>query len=277
LRARTIRISAYHLTKLWRALHKVPLGAIGRQVVAAHLRSIAGDNGRASANRARSTLSAMFAWAIGEGLCEVNPVIGTNTLDEKPRERVLSDMELAAIWKACPDADYGRIVKLLMLTAQRREEIGALRWSEIDFDAKLITLPSTRTKNGRPHEIPLSDSAVAVLEGCIRHRDLVFGARGKNGLAGWHDGKTALDNACGVKDWTLHDLRRTAATRMADIGVQPHIIEAVLNHVSGHKAGVAGTYNRSVYANEKRAALDAWANHLRVIISGATNVQRLRA
>jgi integrase len=219
----------------------------------------------------------MFAWAIGEGLCEVNPVIGTNTLDEKPRERVLSDMELAAIWKACPDADYGRIVKLLMLTAQRREEIGALRWSEIDFDAKLITLPSTRTKNGRPHEIPLSDSAVAVLEGCIRHRDLVFGARGKNGLAGWHDGKTALDNACGVKDWTLHDLRRTAATRMADIGVQPHIIEAVLNHVSGHKAGVAGTYNRSVYANEKRAALDAWANHLRVIISGATNVQRLRA
>jgi integrase len=219
----------------------------------------------------------MFAWAIGEGLCEVNPVIGTNTLDEKPRERVLSDMELAAIWKACPDADYGRIVKLLMLTGQRREEIGALRWAEIDLNERQITLAGERTKNGVEHRIPLSDDAMKVLQGVIAHRDLVFGARGNNGFANWHEGKTALDNACGVKNWTLHDLRRTAATRMADIGVQPHIIEAVLNHVSGHKAGVAGIYNRSSYSTEKRDALERWANHLAVAIAQASgaNVVKL--
>src|SRR5262249_15591674 len=193
----------------------------------------------ATANRARSTLSSMFAWAIAEGLCESNPIIGTNVQEEKPRARVLTDAELAAIWKAAPDEDYGRIVKLLMLTGQRRDEIGALRWSEIDTDAKLIALSSTRTKNGIEHQIPLSIEAIEILKGCIRHRDLLFG-NGPTGFAAWSRKKLAFDKACGVKGWTIHDLRRTVATKMADIGVQPHVIEAVLNHVSGHKAGVAG-------------------------------------
>jgi integrase len=276
LKPRTLYDYNYYLNKLWKPLHKLPVGAVSRQVVASHLRTIAKENGAMAANRARSALSAMYAWAIGEGLAETNPVIGTNVNAETARERVLTDVELAAIWKAAADNDYGRIIKLLMLTAQRRNEIGGLRWSELDTDAKLITLPSTRTKNGIEHRVPLSAAAMAVLEACNRHRDLLFGF-GPNGFGGWSRHKLPLDAACGVKDWTLHDLRRTAATRMADLGVQPHVIEAVLNHVSGHKAGVAGTYNRSTYANEKRAALDAWANHLRVIISGATNVQRLRA
>ena len=118
---------------------------------------------------------------------------------------------------------------------------------------------------------------MAVLQSITPHRDLVFGI-GQDGYAGWSKGKTALDAACGVKEWTLHDLRRTAATGMADLGVQPHVIEAVLNHVSGHKAGVAGIYNRSTYANEKRAALDLWAGHVRVIIAQASgaNVTKLR-
>jgi integrase len=122
----------------------------------------------------------------------------------------------------------------------------------------------------------IDQKPLEVLETCPRYRDLVFGV-GSNGLGAWSKSKAALDVVCGVKNWTVHDLRRTAATRMADIGIQPHIIEAVLNHVSGHKAGVAGIYNRSTYAAEKRAALEAWANHLRVIISGATNVHKLRA
>ena len=101
---------------------------------------------------------------------------------------------------------------------------------------------------------------------------------GPNGFAGWSRSKLALDAACGVKDWTIHDLRRSAATGMADIGVQPHVIEAVLNHVSGHKAGVAGIYNRSTYAAEKRDALDRWASHLAVAIAQASgaNVTALR-
>src|SRR5262249_30415278 len=162
-------------------------------VVAAHLRKIAEERGPVSADRARSNLSAMFAWAIGEGLCEINPVMGTNkSHDEKPGERVLSDAELAAIWKAAPAGDYGRIVKLLMLTAQRRDEIGSLRWSEIK--EKQIELPPARTKNARSHDVPLSDMALAVLEDWPQRakRDLVFG-EGQGGYSGWSRAKSNLD------------------------------------------------------------------------------------
>jgi integrase len=218
LKPKTLDHYSYHLKKLWRPLHKLPLAAVSRPVIAAHLRIIAKENGPVTANRARSTLSAMFAWAIGEGIAETNPTIGTNVQKEKPRDRVLSDVEFAAIWKATPNDDYGRIIKLLMLTAPRRDEIGALRWSEIDTEAKLIALPGTGTKNGQEHQIPLSDAALTVLETCNRHRDLVFG-NSPNGFAPWSRKKVALDMACGVKDWTIHDLRRTCATRMADLGV----------------------------------------------------------
>jgi integrase len=278
LRPKTKVGYTYHIEALLKPLHKLPLGSIDRQTIASHLRVIAKDNGPTTANRARSTLSSMFAWAIGEGLCESNPIIGTNVQQETARERVLTDAELASIWNAAAeDHDYGRIVRLLMLTGQRRDEIGGLRWSEIDMDKNLITLPPIRTKNGIEHQIPLSNSALAILNSCFRHRDLVFGL-GQNGFAAWSRHKPELDRVSGVTDWTLHDLRRTAATRMADIGVQPHVIEAVLNHVSGHKAGVAGIYNRSTYATEKRAALDMWGNHIRVIVaqSDGANVHKLK-
>jgi integrase len=277
LKASSLREYTRHLKQLWKPLRGMALGAVSRPVVAAHMRRIAEENGRTAANRARGTLSAMFAWAIGEGLCEANPVIGTNTQPENgPRKRVLSNSELAAIWKSAPDNDYGRIIKLLMLTGCRREEIGRLRWSEINLDDRLVTLPAARTKNGMEHQVPLSDTALAILDATPHRRDLVFG-RGRSGFNGYSNAKIALDAACRVKDWTVHDLRRTAATRMADIGIQPHIIEAVLNHVGGHKAGVAGIYNRSTYANEKRAALDAWASHVRVIVAQAegANVTKL--
>jgi integrase len=278
LKPRTLGDYKHYLTQLWKPLHKLPIGAVSRQVVAAHLRVIAKDNGPMAANRARSALSSVYAWAIGEGLCESNPVIGTNSQAETARERVLSDSELVAIWKAAPDNDYGRVIKLLTLTGQRRNEIGGLRWSEISMDERLITLAASRTKNGIEHRIPLSDTAMAILEGCNRQRDILFGL-GPNGYGGWSHGKLALDATCDVKDWTVHDLRRTAATRMADLGVQPHVIEAVLNGVSGSKAGVAGVYNRSTYATEKRAALDTWANHIRVALAKAegANVVQLAA
>lgn len=273
-----------HLELHWKPFDSLALPDVTQAAVAAQLRTIAQKRGIVAANRARSTLSAMYAWAIGEGHATLNPVMGTNKQKgEKPRERVLSDAELAAIWRACPDNEYGRIVRLLMLTAQRREEIGSLRHSEIvspdDSTKALIALPGSRTKNGRPHDVPLSRAALGALacHPLQDNRDLVFGER-EGGFSGWSKAKGALDNACGVKDWTLHDLRRTAATRMADLGVQPYVIEAVLNHVSGHKAGVAGIYNRSTYAAEKRAALDLWANHLMIAIaqSKGGNVTKLR-
>src|SRR5262249_52908513 len=159
-----------------------------------------------------------------------------------------TDKELATLWNSLPDNDYGRIVRLLILTGCRRDEIGSLRWSEIDRDARLIALPGERTKNGRIHDVPLSKAALEIIDATPRRvdRDFVFG-EGKGGFSGWSKAKAALDTQLNLKPWRLHDLRRTASTRMADAGVQPHIIEAVLNHISGHKAGVAGVYNRSTY------------------------------
>jgi integrase len=261
-----------HVNKYWKPFHGMAIASIDRAAVAARLRIIAKDSGAVTADRARSTLSAMFAWAIGEGLCEVNPVTGTNKAsDDKPRERLLSDAELAAIWKAAPESDYGRIVRLLMLTAQRREEIGALLWSEVDREAALISLPRERTKNHRSHDVPLSPMALAVLDAIPERegRALVFGS-GQGGYSGWSTSKGVLDESARLAEpWTLHDLRRTAATRMADLGVAPHVIEAILNHVSGHKAGVAGIYNRSTYSAEKRVALELWTGHLSTIIAQA--------
>jgi integrase len=283
MKPRSLEECTRHLNVLWKPIHGLGIKTIDGLEIADQLEAIENDSGPVARNRARSTLSAMFAWAIGRGWCDRNPVGTTNKSKEASRDRVLTDTELAAIWKATPDNGYGRIVRLLMLTAQRREEIGGLRWSEIEsLDAPgkaLIALPSDRTKNHRPHDVPLSTTARSVLlkQPQYAGREAVFG-EGEGGYSGWSRSKDRLDADCDVKDWTLHDLRRTTATRMADLGVQPHVIEAVLNHVSGHKAGVAGIYNRSTYAAEKRAALELWANHINLIVAQAegANVTRLK-
>jgi integrase len=131
-------------------------------------------------------------------------------------------------------------VRLLILTGQRREEIGRLRWSEIT--EATIRLPPERTKNKRQHEIPLAPQAQAIIKRQSRQGEFVFG---KAGFTQWTDAKAALDRRVALEPWRLHDLRRTCATGMAELGVLPHLIEAVLNHVSGHKAGIAGVYNRA--------------------------------
>src|SRR5262249_34205525 len=148
--------------------------------------------------------------------------------------RVLTDGELATLWTALPRDQFGDIVRLLVLTAQRREEIGGLRWDEIDLARTVIVLGSERTKNRRPHELPLSPTAVAILSAQPRVGPWVFGPNGQRRFANWSDPKARLPalNA----GWRLHDLRRTAATRMAELGTLPHVIEAILNHVSGHRA-----------------------------------------
>jgi integrase len=277
LRPRSYIDTKRYLEQYWKPLHGFHVARISRATVAARVSKIADLHGPVSADRARAALSAFFAWVIGEGLCDMNPVIGTNKHFDgaKSRDRVLADRQLAIIWRALPDSDYGDIVKLLVLTGQRREEIGGLRWAEIDFETRAITLPPDRTKNGRPHEVPLSKPALAILKSRERRagRDFVFGdgPRQPNGadeeraggFQGWSKCKTALDTRTAtIGAWRLHDVRRTVATRMAELGVQPHVVEAVLNHISGHKAGVAGIYNRSSYAAEKRAALELWGKHV---------------
>lgn len=270
-----------HLKLYWKPLHRLQVSKIDRFTIAAELQKLIAERGPIAADRARSTLSTFFGWLIGEGLVDANPVSGTNKSGAaKDRDRVLTDNELAAIWNASdPETDYGRIVRLLLLTGQRRDEIADLQWSEVDLEGRQISLPSTRTKNGRPHDVPLSALATGVLLATTRrgNRQYVFG-EGGSGYSGFSRAKNRLDKRCGVTGWTLHDLRRTMATRMADLGVEPHVIEAILNHVSGHKRGVAGIYNRSTYAKQKRDALDLWADHVQTIAakSEGANVISMR-
>src|SRR5215204_2436976 len=284
LRSKTLAETRRYLTVSWKPLHGLGLNDIGRRAVAVRLSEITRENGPIAANRARVALSAFFNWAMREGLSDGNPVIGTNrAADERSRHRVLSDEELGRIWDACREDDYGRIVRLLILTGQRRDEVGGISNSEVNFARAVWSIPGDRTKNGRPHEVPLPASAAQILKeaqmevgsGCL------FGeARGS--FQGWSKAKAALDrriSASGgsVLPWRLHDIRRTVATRMAELGVQPHIVEAVLNHVSGHKAGVAGVYNRALYAADKRKALDLWGEYVRALVKGeSANVIAIR-
>jgi integrase len=246
-----------HLRKHAAPLHRLRLAEIDRRTIAQVLAGVERTSGPIARNRVRSTLSAFFAWLIREGLIDVNPVTGTGKANEGPsRDRVLIQTELAEVWRAATGT-FGDIIRLLLLTGQRRTEIGQLRWSEVDWERKMIVLPAERTKNKLKHELPLASQALAILQQRRRNGDHVF--REFN----WYRGKLVLDAMLkGVAPWRLHDLRRTCATGMAELGTQPHIIEAVLNHVSGHKAGVAGIYNRARYEGEMRDALQRWADHI---------------
>jgi integrase len=243
-------------------LHRLRLDQIDRRKVAALLGEIETSSGPVARNRVRSSLSAFFNWCVSEGLLELNPVTGTAKANENgSRERVLTQEELRKLWRSLGDDRFADVARLLLLTGQRRNEIGKLQWSEIDLARKMIVLPPARTKNSRLHEVPLSRQAKAILERLPRRNntDFLFGRRG---FSDWHGGKRELDRRAHIADWHLHDLRRTCATQMAELGVQPHIIEAVLNHVSGHKGGVAGIYNRAKYSEEMRSALQRWADHV---------------
>jgi integrase len=278
LKDSTHEIQERHLNIHWTPLHDLPLDGITRADVAAILNAIAKDRGPIAANRARATLSKFFRWAIGEGLCDNNPVGGTNKRDENdPRERSLSDAEVAQVWLAAPDNDYGRILKLILLTGCRRAEVGDLKWSEIDLEARTIKLPRERTKNHQEHIVPLSDAAMSVLAG-IKHRDrdYIFGRLPRAGFSGWSHSKEELDETLKLKEpWTVHDLRRTVRTGLGQLGIAPHIAEATLNHLP---AKLIRTYDRNKYESEKRAALDQWATHLKTVVAQATgaNVTPLR-
>src|SRR6516165_2883714 len=155
---------ARHLHVNAKSLHRLPLAKIDRCTIAALLAKVATSVSDATTNRVRTSLSGFFAWAMREGLVETNPVLGTEQREEKSRDRVLTDAEIAEIWAALQDDTYGAIVRLLILTGARRAELGALKWSEIDVEQRLISLPGERTKNGRPHMIVLNLPAIEILQ-----------------------------------------------------------------------------------------------------------------
>jgi integrase len=279
LRPGSYREIARHLEKHAAPLHRLPVDAVDQRTIAERLSEIDKNSGAVTANRVRASMSAMYTWGMRGGLVLANPVANTNKREERPRDRILGDAELRLIWKALEDNQYGAIVKLLMLTGQRANEIAGLRWSEVDFERGVISLPGERTKNGRPHEVPMANQARSLLEAQSRteDRELVFG-KGNGPFSGFSRCKDALNariaelsGGRALAQWVLHDLRRSAATGMAEIGVQPHVIEAVLNHVSGHKGGIAGIYNRAQYSAEKAQALARWDEHVGCIVRGAVD------
>jgi integrase len=302
-RPRAFKEIERHLLKHAKTLHELQLAKIDRRDIATVLVAVTNTAGAVTANRVRTSLNTFYAWALNRGLAETNPVIGTEKNEEQSRERVLTPSELRLVWNAAGDDHYGSIIKLLTLTGQREKEIGDLHTSEIHDSA--ILLPKERTKNKRPHVVPLSPAAIAIIEAQEQRddRDLIFG-RGDGGFSGWSKSKERLDERIkaansgkAILHWTLHDLRRTFATyaggglpahqlgklskpdqeKARGLEIQPHVIEAILNHVSGHKAGVAAIYQRGTYEREKRIALDLWADHLTAIVEGrASNVTPLR-
>jgi integrase len=245
---------------------------IGRRDVLNVIDAIADRGAPVNARRIQSRLHRLFKWAVGRGIIEINPLADLpKPGEETRRDRVLKDDELITVWNAaeklgCP---YGPAFQLLILTGARREEIGQLRWSEVE--ANTIKLEGSRTKNGEPHNIPLSAAACAVLHNLprIAGSDLVFTVSGKSPLTGWSRAKADLDDLAALTyPWRTHDLRRTCATGLQKLGTPLQVTEAVLGHVSGSRAGVVGIYQRHDYANEKRAALEAWGDYVRALVEG---------
>jgi integrase len=283
-RPRSYKEVESRLSRLARPLHSRPLTAIDRRQISSLIGNIAENSGPSAAINVHGSLTGYFSWAVREGLIDENPTIGSNKPAKRPaRDRVLSEDELRALWAALGDDDYGDIVRLMILTATRRNEIGDLQWDEIDLDAAKIEIPAARMKNGKPHLIPLSDPALTILRKRQRARqDYVFGRGGVAGFRGWSQRRRALDaRIAGARpDWVLHDLRRLASTVMHEkLGVQPHIVERVLAHV-GHQSGVAGVYNVAEYIDEKRRALERWAEYIDAVVTGKSvkaQIVRLRA
>jgi integrase len=275
LRPGSYRIARLYLTgPYFRSLHSLAVTAVTRADVAAAVRAIVTKHSAATAAAARRQISAFFSWTISEGLLgnAANPVDGSYCPDgPAARDRVLSSDELVHIWRACLNDDFGKITKLLVLLGSRPREVGGMRWSELDLDAGTWTLPAERAKNGRAHTIVLSTAVLHIIHSVPRStRDNLFGNRAGSGFTNWTKCKRGLDRrlAGAVKPFQLRDVRRTVATGMAGIGIEPHHVEAVLSHYGGHRAGVAGVYNRASYTSEIARALQRWADHVEQLVSG---------
>ena len=237
-----------------------------------------------AANRTFSAARKMFNWAVARDIISASPCTGVKPpTAERSRDRVVSDSELRDVWHAANKVGgpFGALVQLLIVTGQRRDEVAQMRWAEIDLDGRLWTLAPARVKNDQPHDVPLSDSAVAILQALPRiGNEYVLTTNGEAPSSNYAKNKRRLDALLpdDMTPWRLHDLRRTAASGMARLGVNLPIIEKVLNHSSGSFAGIVGVYQKHTFADEKRQALQNWGAFVDELVSGRShrNVVRLK-
>ena len=238
-----------------------------------------------AANRALTVAKTFFNWCIARDLIASSPCVGVRPpTAERSRDRVLSDDELRLVWQAARGGagwPYGQMVQLLALTGARRDEVARMQWSELDFKQCLWTLPRERVKNDRSHTVPLSPLAISIIKDVPRIAGPhVFTKDGKTASSGYSLGKRRLDALlpAEIPAWRLHDVRRTVATGLAKLGINLPVIEKVLNHASGSFAGIVGVYQHHEFADEKRAALEAWSNHVaQLIADNPAKVVNLRA
>jgi integrase len=262
--------------------------------IAARNRDISDSRGRALF----AALSSMFSWLKRQRRVESNPCAGVHRpVGPEARDRVLSADEIRWFWQACEYVDapltfgaprpFGPLLKVLLLTGQRRNEVAGMTRDELSDDGETWNIPGSRTKNGRAHVVPLSPPVREVI-GSVRAKpgNLVFTTTGTTPVSGWSRMKARLDAAmlaaaraegrAEIPPWTLHDLRRTFVTGMVELRVPPHVVEVTVNHISGTRRGVAGTYNRSELMDERKEALERWARHVQGLVApGPENVVSL--
>ena len=219
------------------------------------------------ANRILAYSKTFFTWAVDQELIEASPAASVKRPSkEVKRDRVLTNSEILAVWQACGGLGaFGRAFRFMLATGQRRSEVGEMSWAELDRTQRLWTLSRERTKADRAHEVPLSDLAMVIIEECPPLGDFVFSTGRARPISGWSKAKAALDAKSGVSNWHVHDLRRTAATNMARLGVDRVVIGKVLNHAENE---VTAVYDRHQYDREKRRALDLWGERLAAIVDG---------
>jgi integrase len=270
-----------------------PIRSLTRHDVTALLDGIADRGSPVQANRTLGRLKTLFKWALDEEVITIDPTARVRkVVKEISRDRTLNDRELRLFWVGCDRLGwpFGQMFKLLLLTAQRRDEVGGMEWREVDLSRRMWTIPREKAKNARAHEVHLSQLALDVLESIPRlSSSLVLTTTGERSVSGFSKSKARLDRfmieqlraestehggaAYHLDGWILHDLRRTAATGMARLHIPPHVVDRILNHTSGTIRGVSAVYNRHAYTEERNAALEAWGRYVENLIrSTSSNV-----
>ena len=251
-----------------------PRSDITRADVVAVIEQTALRIGNESARTLWSYTSRIMTWAVQRALIDRSPCEGLSVAAmltaAKARDRILTPAEIKAVWLACEPRggqsdDFSRIVRLLIITGLRRNEIGGLQWSELDRERMLLVIPKERMKGARPHTIPINQQMLDLLGTQGKRATHCFGRDRKGPFSGWSRAKARLDKRCGVKDWTIHDIRRTCSTLWNEQELAlPYVIEAQLHH---KMPGVAGIYNRSTYVEQRRELLDRWTAELARIVA----------
>ncbi|WP_420102160.1 tyrosine-type recombinase/integrase [Bosea sp. (in: a-proteobacteria)] len=277
---------------------------ITKRDVVAMVDSIVDRGSPIAANRALAHTRRVFAWALGRDLVAANPCDGIAKQPEKSRDRVLTRVELADIWAAAEDMAYpfGRIVQMLMLTGQRLREVAEAEWTEFDLAGAAWTIPPDRAKNDERHVVPLSPAVLSLLADLPRlgkPARFLFTTTTESAVSGFNRAKQAVDRRLRAIDieraeesgippesvpprehWTFHDIRRSVATGMAEIGIMADIVERVLNHKGVSRTGIRAVYQRFDHMPERRAAMLRWATEVEQIVgiapAPANNVRQLK-